>query len=129
MCLLLFIVLLSLSLLLWLADFFAFFLRVASRQLHSPLIYALGSANTYVVKGQLHCPPHPPSARNVIPMSSCNAHIRYPSWARQIILIIHLLHTNVSESMEKPCTCMQFIKIHIFVLQVTHNSVSVLQVT
>ena len=80
----LFIVLLSLSLLLWWADFFAFFLTVASRRLHSPLIYAPGSANTYVVKGQPHCPPRPPSPRNVIPMSSYNARLQYPAraWAQ-----------------------------------------------
>ena len=55
----LFLVLLSLSWLLQWADFFAFFLRVASLWLCSALVYAPGSANTYAAKGQLHCPPCP----------------------------------------------------------------------
>ena len=29
-------------------------------------------------------------------------------------IIIHLTHTNVWESIEKPCSCMQFIKSRIF---------------
>ena len=58
----LFLVLLSLSWLLWWADFLLFFLRVASRRLRSALVYALGSPNTYVTKGQLCCPPSPRNA-------------------------------------------------------------------
>ena len=70
----LFLVLLSLSWLLRWADFFAFyFLSVGSCRLHSALVYPLRSANTYVAKGQLRCPLHPPLARNVVPTLSCNA--------------------------------------------------------
>ena len=36
----------------------------------------------------------------------CNIQLYCPL-THQIILIIHLPHTNVWESMEKPCTCMQ----------------------
>ena len=54
------VLVLSLSWLLWWADFFTFFLRVTSRRLHSALVYALSSANTYVAKGQPHCLPRPP---------------------------------------------------------------------
>jgi len=43
-------------------------------------------------------------------------------------IIIRLTHTNVWDSMGKPCSCMQFIKSYIFLLQVTREFVSVLQV-
>ena len=85
MCFQLFLVLLSLSWLSmvgWLLCFL--FLRVGSCQLRSALVYALHSTNMYVVKGQLCCPPCPPSAGNVVPTWLCNARIRYPAraWAQ-----------------------------------------------
>ena len=36
-------------------------------------------------------------------------------------LIIHLTHTNVWESMGKPCSCMQFIKSRIFYCKSREN--------
>ena len=45
------------------------------------------------------------------------------------IFIIRLTHANVWESMGKLSSCMQFIKSRIFLLQVTRDSVLVLQVT
>ena len=35
--------------------------------LHSALVSALDSANVYIAKAQLHCPPHPPSPRTIVP--------------------------------------------------------------
>ena len=47
----------------------------------------------------------------------------------QALSYISLTHANVWESMGKPCSCMQFIKRCNFLLQVTWELVSVLQVT
>ena len=46
-----------------------------------------------------------------------------------LYFIIRLTHANVWESMGKPCSCTQFIKSRISLLQVMRQSVSVLQVT
>ena len=51
--------------------------------------------------------------------------ILMPVCIRDGIIIICLTHTNVQESMEKPCSCMQLIKkTTYFLLQVTRESVS-----
>ena len=44
-------------------------------------------------------------------------------------IIIHLTHTNVWESMGKPCSCTQFIKSRIFYYKSRENPYQVLQVT
>ena len=44
-------------------------------------------------------------------------------------IIIRLTHVNVWESIGKPCSCIQFLKKLYFLLQVTRESVSVLQIT
>ena len=43
-------------------------------------------------------------------------------------IIIRLTHTNVWESMEKPCSCTQFIKSHILYSKSHENPYQVLQV-
>ena len=41
-----------------------------------------------------------------------------------LFISVCLTHVNVWESIEKPCSCVQFIKSHIFLLQVMRESVS-----
>ena len=54
--------------------------------------------------------------------ASCTNHIRPEEALDYDKLIIHLTHTNVWESMGKPCSCMQFIyKKPSFLLQVSEN--------
>ena len=73
---------LSLSWFLRWADFFAFSfseLPAVGCIQHSSI--HLAPQNTNVAKGQLRCPPIPPSPRKVVLTSSCNARIRYPARA------------------------------------------------
>ena len=46
-----------------------------------------------------------------------------------IIIIIHLTHMNIWESIGKPCSCMHFINSHIFYYKSCENLCQLLQVT
>ena len=78
-----FLVLFLLSWLLWWTDLLVlFFVRVPSCRLRSALTSALDSTKYVHWKAQPHCLPRPPSLKNIVPTSPCNARgIQYPAWA------------------------------------------------